>query len=315
MTEMPTRAGVLMKVSQTIEFEAFDLINPNQRSTLGEYPINMAAHWGDVAAMSVLLAHGADINALGERDISPLMNAVYRNSLEAVAFILDHGGNINHLDERGGTAETIARQLDRLDIADLLARDRIMKGSTMPASYEWTREDEGFGVYCLYVGVGVGADSVMAAFGIVPDSEQLATAAQMLNFPGLGDGGNDCVQIGQIGDAIIAYEHNGWTGIDADVIKKIAAPISVSLYRNVNAVTQFVYAKHGEIIRTFDPVLYDPEGAIPEETALNFTPVSDSPYSGEGNEARAFQLMETLTGVRIERDWMLDLARPTFLRP
>ena len=183
----------------------------------------------------------------------------------------------------------------------------------MPASYEWT-SDDGFGVYCLYIGVGAAPERVKAAFGIKPETEQLASASEMWKLPGLGDGGNDAVQIGQLGEAVVTYENNGWTGVDEAVIKAIGATISVSLFRNVNAQTQFVYAKDGVIIRSFDPVMYDPEGAIAEETALHFGPVSDSPYSGVGNEARAFQLMEILTGVRLERDWLLEERRPAYLR-
>ena len=228
-----------------------------------------------------------------------------------VALDFERHGDVQYQRKRVGCA--FARLLGRFDIADLLAKSRIAKGLSVPASYEWTNDD-GFDVYCLYIGVDASPDRVKAAFGIKPETEQLANAAEMWKLPGLGDGGNDAVQIGQLGEAVIAYENNGWTGVDVDVIKAIAVPVSISLFRNVNAQTQFVYAKDGVIIRRFDPVMYDPEGAITEESALHFSPVSGSPYSCAGNEARAFQLMEELTGVRLERDWLLEERRPAYLR-
>ena len=309
-------ADVFAQIRETIEFDDIDLVDTNQRSRSDEYPINIAAHWGDIDAMRILLAHGADINALGERGMTPLINTTYKNDIDAVAFVLEQGGNINALDERGGTAEAIARTLGRTDIADLLARYRIAKGLSVPASYEWV-SDDGFDVYCIYIGVYAAPNLVKlvkAAFGIKPETEQLASASEMWKLPDLGDDGNDAVQIGQIGEAVIAYENNGWTGIDEAVIKEIAPTISVSLFRKGNAQTRFIYAKHGVILRSFDPVMYNPEGALAEETALNFRPVTDSPYSGAGNEARAFQLMEELTGVRLERDWLLKEKRPAYLR-
>jgi hypothetical protein len=177
----------------------------------------------------------------------------------------------------------------------------------MTAPYDWIK-DERFGSYCLYIGKGAVSATVLSAFGAVLETERRANATELWSFPGLGSDGNDVIQLGQIGDAVVVYEPNGWTSIDETVIKAIAAPVSVSLFRNVNAVMQFTYAKGGKIIRIFDPVLYRAEGFIEEERALGFA------ENGDNNDFKSFQLIESLTGIRLGGEWLLDQRRPSYLR-
>jgi hypothetical protein len=166
-----------------------------------------------------------------------------------------------------------------------------------------TNEDT-FDCYCLYVGVGTSIEKVEEAFHVLPATQTMATAKEMWSM-GESSDGNDVVQVGRKAHAVIAYENNGWTGVDVSVIQHIAAPISVSLYRSVNAHTQFIYARNGTVVRVFDPVLYNPEGAIAEELALNFAHSSD---------ASVFELLEVLTGIVIERAWLLEERRCAYRR-
>lgn len=177
----------------------------------------------------------------------------------------------------------------------------------MPTPYDWIN-DERLGSYCLYIGKGAEVAAVLSGFGAVIETERLANATELWSFPGLGSDGNDVVQIGQIGNSVIVYEPNGWTGVDGAVIKEINAPGSASLFRNVNAVMQFTYARNGNIIRTFDPVLYGSEGALEEERTLGFLADRDD------NDLKSFQLIEKLTGVKLDGNWLLDERRPSYLR-
>jgi hypothetical protein len=77
------------------------------------------------------------------------------------------------------------------------------------------------------------------------------------------------------------------------------------VYSSVNADARFVHARGGIVIRVFDPLLYEPEGALAEEAGLPF---------GEPGRSRAaaLALVERLTGVQLRRDWLLDIHHPTY---
>jgi len=59
-------------------------------------------------------------------------------------------------------------------------------------------------------------------------------------------------------------------------------------------------------VRRFDPLLYEADGAIPEEEGL--------PFGVSGAVSGSFTLVERLTGVRLSQAWLLDDEHPTFLR-
>jgi hypothetical protein len=173
--------------------------------------------------------------------------------------------------------------------------------------YGWTETDT-LDAYCVSIIVGKEISLVETAFGIEHDTLKLANSNEMWDIAGPDSGGNDVVQIGMLENAVITYENNGWTGIDRDLIKRIAAPIYVSMYRNVNAVMNFIYAKDGKIIREFDAVLYDPSQAIAEELELDFL------NSDSHKDALSFALAEKLTGIAVNSDWLLEERRATYRR-
>jgi ankyrin repeat protein len=87
--------------------------------TVGTTPLIRAARAGDVAAMRLLLAHGANVELTTARGITPLMAAAgngaskidtrgrYRTeeqAIEAVKLLLAAGANVNARDESGQTA-------------------------------------------------------------------------------------------------------------------------------------------------------------------------------------------------------------------
>ena len=171
--------------------------------------------------------------------------------------------------------------------------------------YKWTEELEAF---CLTLAVGAQRAEVERAFKIVPESRKLTTVAQYWETFGQdSQGGNDTVQIDTISGSIVAFESNGWTGADHYELKTfslIKCRVYVSIFRNINASTSFVLARDGQLVRQFDPLLYEADGAVVEENAYA--------WGLEHPIPSAFVLAEKLTGVSVTRDWLLGQAHPTY---
>ena len=171
--------------------------------------------------------------------------------------------------------------------------------------YEWTGELEAF---CLTIAVGAQRAAVERAFRIIPESRTLTTVAQFWEIFGHdAQGGSDVVQIDPFGGSIIAFEGNGWTGADHYDVKTyslLTCPVYVSIFRNINASMSFVLARDGQLVRQFDPLLYEAHGAIAEEAAYA--------WGLEHPIPSAFDLAEKLTGVSVARDWLLGQAHPTY---
>lgn len=100
----------------------------------------------------------------------------------------------------------------------------------------------------------------------------------------------------------------GWVSSDADRLAALSANgTALSVFWNVNANMQFGLARNGSLVRLFDPLLYDAGDALPEESEFGW---------GTGQpRASALGLMERLSGVRIDREWLLAPARPTYVVP
>ena len=177
----------------------------------------------------------------------------------------------------------------------------------MTGKYRWI-DAEALDAFCLTIAVGAQLTAVESAFKIVPESRKLTTVAQYWDTFGKdSEGGNDAVQINTLGRSIIAFENNGWTGSDdygQKLYIKIGCPVYVSIFKNINSVMRFLYASNGALVRAFDPLLYEPEGAIPEEGAFMWG--LDHPLRS------SFALAEKLTGIEITRDWLLGQAHPTY---
>ena len=77
--------------------------DPNARVENGRAPLHNAAQKGRTEAIAALLAAGADPNARDKWDRTPLHNAAHLGQTEAIAALLDAGANPNARNENGGT--------------------------------------------------------------------------------------------------------------------------------------------------------------------------------------------------------------------
>lgn len=178
------------------------------------------------------------------------------------------------------------------------------------SGYLWVNEEAAFDAHCVSVAVGAATQTVTEAFAVDPASRRDATLAGQiaLSTPYPDGYGNDTIQIDELAGAVVCIEANGWAGIDEGRARRLSgAGQYVSAYRSVNADMQVVCARGGEIVRVFDPLLYDAEGALEEEAGL--------PFGHPGQPApAAFALIERLTGVRLTREWVVDQPHPAYRR-
>jgi hypothetical protein len=178
------------------------------------------------------------------------------------------------------------------------------------SAYLWVDGEAAFDAHCTSVALGPSIEAVVEAFAVEPDSRTSGTFAQQLDLSApYPDGfGNDTIQIDPVDGAVVCLEANGWAGVDEGRARVLSAGgVYVSAYRSVNADMQVVCARHGEIIRVFDPLLYDAEGALDEEAGL--------PFGHPGNPSpAAFALIERLTGVRLTRRLVLEDTHPLYRR-
>lgn len=117
------------------------------------------------------------------------------------------------------------------------------------------------------------------------------------------------VQADSIAGWTALVEPNGWATTDADRLAALSnLGTAVSAFWNVNANMQFGLARGGVIVRLFDPLLYHPSNkALPDERGLE--------WGVAHPRASALALVEALTGVAIERDWLLDRQRDSYIVP
>lgn len=71
----------------------------------GWTPLHLAAHYGHSQVAEMLLAHGADVQARATNDLgtTPLLWAIMGQDVAAITLLLDHGADINETTTAGST--------------------------------------------------------------------------------------------------------------------------------------------------------------------------------------------------------------------
>jgi hypothetical protein len=119
--------------------------------------------------------------------------------------------------------------------------------------------------------------------------------------------GSELLQADQVLDWAVFVEPWGWaTSLSEIVAGTSKGGSAISVFWNVNAVMRVVVARDGQVVREFDPLIYDDGGApMPEEVGLPFGEVGPS-------RGAALVVAERLTGVALTKNWLLERRRPTY---
>jgi ankyrin repeat protein len=113
--------AILDSIRDTADFDMLELQGVNDRGSLGNTPLHIAAVRGDAPAINCLLDHGAAIDAIGEFGETALHVAVQMRHPEAVETLLARGASRDIENALGKTPLELARAV-RSAIAKLFER-------------------------------------------------------------------------------------------------------------------------------------------------------------------------------------------------
>jgi ankyrin repeat protein len=99
---------LLLAISDVLVLEKRS-IDVNEVGYDNDRPLHVAAVWGDIQAIEMLVAAGAELDAQGELGCTPLYNAVGQKHVAAARRLLELGASPNIRSELGMTAAELAR--------------------------------------------------------------------------------------------------------------------------------------------------------------------------------------------------------------
>jgi uncharacterized protein DUF6461 len=160
--------------------------------------------------------------------------------------------------------------------------------------YRWAQWNPRLDAYCVTAVAGGSRQDVLSAFEAERGSETLATFEEAFNdFPE-----TSYVLVDEVPGGALAVENNGWQGVQEEVVTALSRGATVAaFYRNVNAVMTFVHAMGGRVLTSFDPLLDE----VPSELAHD---TDGLPFGAEHAEPSSLALLERLTGIRLDEDWL-----------
>lgn len=102
---------IFREIESVPDFAGHTITSVNYRNGYGDTPLHIVCVWGDSEAIEILVAEGADINAVGETGFTPLHCAAEQNMPLAIAKLLELGA-ISSIDKNGHTPLELAQILD-----------------------------------------------------------------------------------------------------------------------------------------------------------------------------------------------------------
>jgi ankyrin repeat protein len=97
-------------------------VNSASNNKMRVMPLHSSVASQDLAISTLLLKHGADVNAIQADDFTPLHEAAQNGQIEMVELILKYKPDLNARKTDGKTALAIAIEYKHEDIAELLRR-------------------------------------------------------------------------------------------------------------------------------------------------------------------------------------------------
>ena len=119
MTAM-TLDAVLSKCESTGLFLDGDPLDVNRPNLFGDRPLHLACGWGDLESVQVLPSAGAAVNAIGDREQTPLFRAATE---EVASALLNAGADVTARDMFGQTASAFLTNVGKSQIAALIERE------------------------------------------------------------------------------------------------------------------------------------------------------------------------------------------------
>jgi len=168
--------------------------------------------------------------------------------------------------------------------------------------HSWVKQMEAVCITVIFRG---SRDAVFEALGVDAESEHRATFA---TAEGEWSEDRDVVQVWRSGEHLVVVEPNGFAGsLLETLLAMVQGRDAASVYWNVNAHMKVVIVDAGEVVREFDPLLYDDGGRpLPEEDGLGFGDSDQDVQDG------ALNVLERRTGVVLTEEALLRSEHPTF---
>lgn len=153
--------------------------------------------------------------------------------------------------------------------------------------YSWARQMEAVCITAIHRGSEA---AVLTALSADVGSQHLADFATAL---GEQEEDRTVVQLWRQGEHLIVAEPNGFAGsLPNTLLPMVGDRDAVSVYWNVNANMRVVVVDLGDIVRTFDPLMYDDgDRPLAEEAGLGFGDPDNDVIGG------ALNVLERRTGV------------------
>jgi ankyrin repeat protein len=80
-----------------------ELTDVNQKNWAGDSPLQIIVRLGDIAAIHLLIEHGANVNDVGEMNATALHYAVMKNNIHVIDILLGYGADPYIKDINGRT--------------------------------------------------------------------------------------------------------------------------------------------------------------------------------------------------------------------
>jgi hypothetical protein len=186
-------------------------------------------------------------------------------------------------------------------LESLPAHDRRVGG------YGWV---EALEAYCFTAAVGLDPDEAIRRLGGDPGQVAVARTFDECFWPADGP---QWAQVGVVDGGLLVAEHNGWRA--EEVVEPLSRGARLAcFFRNVHAVMHFVYAVDGRIVAEFDPLL-DTAPRVGKDPYSLGPALQGLPFGLFGAESSSLVLMERLTGIRVEQEWLSAPQRVISLPP
>lgn len=113
-----TLDSLLKTINDLSEFSDIVVDTASCRNSYGVTPLHIAATWGNISALSLLIQNGASPNVTDVEMCTPLHEAVEQGHLNAVKFLVENGASLSAKNEDGLTPHDLAKVLNEQAIAN-----------------------------------------------------------------------------------------------------------------------------------------------------------------------------------------------------